>query len=81
MNVVAIGTKSPFSGWPWLSDRSPKMKFFIFLSCSWCSKRSAKINFYVFCHDHDVVNVVSAGIKIYVFCHHHVVVNVAGVMT
>ena len=31
--------------------------------------------FYVFCHDHGVVEVVSAGMKIYVFCHHHVVVN------
>ena len=81
MNVVALGTKSPFSGWPWLSDRSPKMKFYIFLSWSPCSKRSAKINFCVFCDDHDVVKVVSAGIKIYVFRHHHVVVNVAGVMT
>ena len=80
MKVVAIGTKSPFSGWPWLRDCSPKMKFYIFLSCSRYSKRSAKINFYVFVHDHDIVSVVSAGIKAYIFCHHHVVVNVAGVM-
>ena len=67
VNVVAIGTWSLFSGWPWLSDRSPKMKFYIFLSWSRCSKRSAGISFYIFRHDPGVVNVVSAGIKIYVF--------------
>ena len=80
MNAVAIGTKSPFLGLPWLRDCSPKMKFYNFLSCSLCSKRRAKTNFYSFCHDHDVVNEVSARIKIYVFCNHHVLVNVAGVM-
>ena len=76
VNVVAIGTWSLFSGWPWRRDRSSKVKFYIFLPWSWCSKRSAGIDFYIFCHDHGSVNVVSAGIKVYVFCHHHVVVNV-----
>ena len=65
--IVAIGTWSLFLGWPWLSDLSPKMKFYIFLSWSRCSKRSAGISFYIFCHDPGVVNIVSAGIKIYVF--------------
>ena len=83
VNAVAIGTKSPFLGLPWLRDCSPKMKFYNFMSCSRRSKRRAKINFYSFCHNHDAVNVVSAGIKIYVLViiYHHVLVNVAGVMT
>ena len=65
MNVVAIGTWSIFSGWPWRGDRSSKMKFYTFLSWSQCIKSSAGFNFYIFCQDHGVVNVVSAGIKIY----------------
>ena len=30
VNVVAIGTLSVFSGWPWFSDRNPRMKIYIF---------------------------------------------------
>ena len=81
MNVVVIGTKSPFSEWPWLIDRSLKLKFSIFCHVQGVVKVLLKLIFMFFCHDHDEVNVVSDGIKIYAFCYHHVVINVAGVMT
>ena len=48
VNVVAIGTWSLFSGWPWRRDCSSKVKFYIFLPWSQCSKRSAGIDFFIF---------------------------------